>query len=105
MKEAVDAGRDGGPGERLGRVQAAGLKLVPPSPITDLRRAVKDEIDAGDRRRARRGIGQIAAHDLRRPARRGNRSGSPGEPRPGRDRPAARQVVRPDDFPEDRSPR
>ena len=40
------------------------MKLVPPSPIADLRSAVEDELHAGEGRGAGRRIGQIAAHDF-----------------------------------------
>ena len=58
------ASLSGGLGENAGGIDAPGLKLVPPSPITDLGRAMIHACDAGHGRLACRSIRQVAAYDF-----------------------------------------
>ncbi len=64
MKKAAGTRAHGSPGQRFGCVQAARLKFVPRTPIANLRRTVENDFHAGQGTRARRGIGQITAHDF-----------------------------------------
>ncbi len=64
MKKAAGPRVHGSPGERFGRVQAARLKLVPRTPIADLRGTMENDLHARQSARACRGIGQITAHNF-----------------------------------------
>ncbi len=48
MNEAIDRLARRGLGENTGGIDATGLKLVPPAPITHLGRAMKHMCDTGD---------------------------------------------------------
>jgi hypothetical protein len=64
MDEAADVGLRGRQRQCSGRVQAAGLKLAPFSPVTDLGRTVEHQIGASRGLGARAGISQIAAENF-----------------------------------------
>ena len=64
MNKPADAGPHGRPRQRVGCVQATGLKLAPSAPVTDSCCAVNTQIGASRRRGARRGLSQIAAHNF-----------------------------------------
>ena len=64
MDKSIDPRVDGSVCEGPRGVDATGLKLAPPAPITDLGRAVKYSCDASDRGLARRSVRQIPADKL-----------------------------------------
>ncbi len=64
MKKATGTRAYSRAAKRFRRVQAARLKLAPRAPITDLRGAVENKLDAGQGAGARRSVRQIPAHDF-----------------------------------------
>ena len=104
MNEAIDGSAGRGQGECSSRVDATGLKVPPFTPIADLRSTVKDERQLRPPRTHKPPDRSSHRAQPRHQARRGNRSGSRGEPGREPDHPET-STVRLDDSPIDRSPR